>query len=225
MDRNRKKTPVCRQFEADLYHFQAGELPEAEMAALAEHAEACPPCGRRLDVEAGLLRGLKGRLERAEAPPELRARVRRALATEAPPSRFRGWLRSRWLVPAVAALLLAVMMLPVMPTFVTLAQVDQEAIVVDYDCERAGKTLEQQRLCQHPEHLNALRVAPERYWNIGLDRQVGRSLAAQRGLRGHRLRVVGELNERKRTLHLAHFTDQGIAALSTGLIAGPLPGS
>ena len=77
---------ICDKFRRELYHLQAGELPEIEQRALTGHAEDCSGCGRLLALEDAFLRGLKNRLQRAPAPPELRARVRQALDREAVPS-------------------------------------------------------------------------------------------------------------------------------------------
>jgi anti-sigma factor (TIGR02949 family) len=219
-DRKPEKNACCGRFARDLYHFQAGELPEEAMEAMAEHAEACPPCGRRLEVEQGLLRGIQSRLERAEAPPELRVRVREALEAEAAPSGLSGWLRAPWLLPAAVALVLAFALWPLIPQIASVTRVDQRVVLVDLECERAGKTIEQQRRCTHPKHFNALRVADGRYWHIGLDRTAGREIVSAIELRGHRLRVEGELDERSETLHLARYTDEGREPLMAARLSG-----
>jgi anti-sigma factor (TIGR02949 family) len=205
------KTHLCRRFERDLFHFQAGELPEDEQRALADHVDGCPGCARRLEVEDGFLRGLKGRLGREEAPPELRVRVREALENQAAPRRSPGWLRTPWLVPAAAALLLAVLLIPAMPPWAGVMHVEREVTVVDIDCEGAGRTLEEQRLCAHPHHLNALKVGPDQYWNISLQQEAGRRLVADREMRGHRVLVTGDLYTSIRTLHVTGFADQDLA--------------
>lgn len=232
MNHEHQKTPVCRKFERELYHLQAGELPEDEQRTLREHASACGPCARLLEVEDSLLRSLKRRLVRAEAAPDLRVRVREALEQQALPGRFTSWLRAPWLVPAAAALVLALLLIPTLPPAMTgVVQVEREVTVVDIDCASAGRTVEQQRHCTHPHHLNALQVGPEQYWNISLDREAGRRLVADREMRGHRLRVVGDLYTGIKTLHLTSFIDQdtaleassgaipanGVAQLLTGL--------
>jgi hypothetical protein len=217
-----EKKHICRRFERDLFHFQAGELPEDELRELADHVDDCPGCARRLEVEDGFLRGLQGRLGRAEAPPELRVRVREALENQAAPRRTPGWLRTPWLVPAAAALLLAVLLIPTMPPWAGVMHVEREATVVDIDCERAGQTLDEQRLCTHPYHLNALKLGPDQYWNVSLQQEAGRRLVADRDMRGHRVLVTGDLYTSIRTLHLTGFTDQDLeGSLSAGVAPAP----
>jgi anti-sigma factor (TIGR02949 family) len=205
-DKQDKKNPVCRKFGRDLYHFQAGELPEGEQQALARHIDACPGCARQLEVEDALLSGLRRRLDRTEAPPELRARIGVALQGGASGRGASVWSGIPWLLPAAAALLLVLVIVPAMPSW-GVAQVDGEAVVVDLDCEAAGYTLRQQRQCTHPRHLNALKLDSGTYWNISIDDELGRDLVVDREMRGHRLRVVGELYTGIRTLHLTDVQD------------------
>jgi hypothetical protein len=232
MTQSFKKTPTCGRFERDLYHYQAGELSAGEGRVLADHAESCPGCARVLEIEGAFLRGLKQRLGRAEPPPELRLRVCEALDRQPAPPRVGGWLRAPWLVPAAAALLLAVVMTPQMTRPDGVVHVEREVTVVDIDCETAGRSVQDQRACTHPHHLNALRVGSDRYWNVSLDGDLGRRLAADRDMRGHRLSVVGDLYTHSRTLRLASFTvddlEHGLSAsiVSTPpeIPSGPLPG-
>jgi anti-sigma factor (TIGR02949 family) len=206
----------CYRFRRDLYHFQAGELPEADRRGLAEHAGDCPACARRLEVEEAFLQGLRSRLGRAGAPPALRDRVRAALDREERQGGWAGWLRVEWLVPAAAALLLAFVLIPAAPGGALVLPVDRVVTVVDLPCERAGRTLEQQRGCDDPRHFNALKVGPDRYWTISLDHELGRRLLSDRGLRGHRLRVVGDLFTASGTLHLVAVTDRSRAEATSG---------
>jgi anti-sigma factor (TIGR02949 family) len=213
----------CRKFNRNLYHFQAGELPEDQQRELADHVAACAGCATRLGIEEGFLRGLKGRLGRADPPPELRARVGQALDREAGSSRAWSRVRTAWLVPAAAAVALALLILPAMPGGEETFYVEREVTVVDIDCERAGHCVDDQRDCRHPHHLNALKVSPGQYWNISLDQELGRKLVADRELRGHRLRVVGELYAGIRTLHVASYTDQPPEAGTTASLRAPSP--
>ncbi len=213
-----KKTVSCDKFRRDLYHLQAGELPEAEQLALAGHAEDCSDCGQLLAFEEAFLRGLKRRLSRAPAPPELRASVRAALDRESVPVTFGAWLRAPWLVPAAAALILALRLVPALSRIGSgVVPVDREVMLVDLDCDRAGRTFEQQRRCTNPLHLNALKVGPAKYWTIGVDPDSDRGLVVDRDARGHQLHVVGDLYTRIRTLHVTSHTDQGPVRLSTDL--------
>jgi anti-sigma factor (TIGR02949 family) len=222
-DKHDEKNPVCRKFGRDLYHFQAGELPQGEQQALARHVDACPGCARLLEVEDSLLGGLKRRLVRTEAPPGLRVRIGEALEAGAARRGLAAWLRIPWLVPAAAALLLALVIVPAMPTW-GVARVDGEAVVVDLDCELAGYTLKQQRQCTHPRHLNALKLDGGTYWNISIDDDLGRGLVVDREMRGHRLHVVGDLYTGIRTLHLTDVHDLD-PALAARLVTPPAPAS
>ncbi len=213
-----KKKLSCDKFRRDLYHMQAGELSQAEQLALAGHAGDCSCCGRLLAFEEAFLRGLKRRLSRAPAPPELRASVREALDRESVPVTFRAWLRAPWLVPAAAALALALLLVPALARIGSgVRPVDREVVLVDLDCDRAGLTFEQQRRCTNPLHLNAFKVGPGKYWTIGVDPDSDHGLVVDRNARGHRLHVVGDLYTRIRTLHVTSHTDKGAVGLSTDL--------
>jgi len=170
-----------------------------------------------MEVEDSLLRGLKGRLGRVQAPPELQARVRQALDREPAPGRFSSWFRAPWLVPAAAALVLAVLLLPTLPQVSGALHVERVVTVVDIDCELAGRTLAEQRNCTHPHHLNALRVA------ASLDQGPGSRLVADRDMRGHRLHVVGDLYAGIRTLRVTDYTDQELERDLAGLLSAPAP--
>ena len=203
----REMSVDCHEFRRKLYHFQAGELPGNERRPLEEHVGRCESCARRLEFEDGFLRGLKGRLGRAQAPPELRVRVREALEREAAPRGLSGWARTAWLAPAAAALLLAFVLIPAVPRGAIILTVEREVTVVDIDCERAGRSLQEQRGCTHPHHVNALKVAPGRYWAISLDHELGRQLVSDPGMRGRQLRVSGDLYTSSGTLHLAGYSE------------------
>lgn len=208
---------LCRRFVGDLYHFQAGELPDTDRHSMAEHAAECRSCGRRLEIENGLLRGLKQRLARTELPDPLRARVRDALERASARRSLPAWLAAPWLVPAAAALLLAAVLIPVLPRRTDVVRVVREVTVVDLACERAGRTIEQQRLCDEPGHSNALKIGPDEYWKVGLDHEVGRSLAADREMRGHRLRVEGEFYPGLDSIELTGMTDHGLVSLTASV--------
>jgi anti-sigma factor (TIGR02949 family) len=218
--------PDCRRFLRDLYHYQAGELPDAEREALARHVGACPPCAERQAFEDAFLRGLKRRLGRTLAPPGLRARVVERLRGEPAPS---GWLGAPWVLPAAASLLLALALIPALRAFGPGAPVHivQEVTVVDFACDQAGVSLHGQRGCADPQHLNALKVSSASYWNVSLDTDASRSLVTDPGMRGHRLRVEGDLYAGIRTLRLSRFTDEGMDLLSAAAAlraAGSIPG-
>lgn len=205
----------CNAFKRDLYHFQADELPAAERAACLEHAERCPPCGELLEVERGMLRGLKTRLAATPAPPGLETRIREQLRRSRGSSRPRfDWLRRPWFAALAASLLLAVLLLPTFdPGTSPVTRVDPRVVtLVDFDCDKSGLSYGQQRLCTHPRHLNALKLEDGGYWQISADHEEGRELITDRELRGTRMRVEGWLFERIRTLQVDRAVPAGIEA-------------
>lgn len=217
-----KQTVSCARFRRDLYHLQAGELSQSEQSAFAGHAEDCAPCGQLLAFEDSFLRGLKRGLSRSAAPPGLRAGVREALDREAIPVKFSTWLRAPWLIPAAAALVLALLLVPALTRIGRgVVPVDREVWLVDLDCDRAGLTFEQQRGCTNPRHLNAFKIGPGKYWAIGVDPESDRGLVVDREARGHRLHVVGNLYTAIHTLQVTSHTDRGAVGLSAEL--GPEP--
>jgi len=199
------KSAECRRVERQLFHYQAGELADPEMRLIARHIEECPGCARREQVENELLGVLKARMPQIPAPPGLRGRIIANLPqAKSGGSLARLW-RAQWLVPVAAALLLVVLLVPGLPRLAGVLDVEREVVVVDIDCEFAGKSLAQQRLCKHPHHLNALRVTDGSYWNVGLGDETGRLIAADRELRGVRLKVRGDFYSQIRTLHVDSY--------------------
>jgi anti-sigma factor (TIGR02949 family) len=210
-----EKSLHCSVIRDRLYHFQADELPETERREFAAHLDGCPECALRLEIEDDLLRSIKARLVRETAPPELRTRVRAALEREAPePTRW-SWLPTGvGLVPLAASIFLAVLLIPLLAQADGAARgvvpVEQEVLVVDFDCDRAGRSVDQQIACANPHHLNALKHADGGYWNIGLDLQAARRLTVDRAMRGHRVRVRGSLYPHIRTVSLTGYEDLGL---------------
>ncbi len=209
----------CREFERQLWHFQAEELPESVRERFRQHMEACPGCARRLEVEQSLLLGLKSRLRREPSPPGLAARVRQALDREAPSPAKVGWFRGPSLAAMAAALLLALIILPQTLSPDTdnadrsasvATEVDRTVTVVDFDCDLKGVPLGAQRSCAHPAHLNALKISGEAYWHVSLADTASRRLATDRDLRGHRLHVRGQVYEDIGTLRVSEFRDLGM---------------
>jgi hypothetical protein len=82
--------------------------------------------------------------------------------------------------------------------------------VVDFDCDNAGRPFDQQRLCTHPKHLNALKLEDGGYWQISLDSEVGRDLITDRAIRGTRMHVEGWFYERIRTLQVDRANEVGV---------------
>ena len=55
--------------------------------------------------------------------------------------------------------------------------VESQATLVDLACDRAGRTFDEQRRCPAPDHRNALKVGPKRYWYLDSDAAPGRLLS------------------------------------------------
>ena len=206
------KAMNCNAFKRDLYHFQADELPAAERAACLEHLNACAPCAALLEVEQGLLRGLRSRLVPAMPPPGLETRVREQLRQARQSSRpGLDWVRRPWFAALAASVLLALLLIPTADLgSSSLSRVTRVVTVVDFDCDKAGRSLGQQRVCTHPRHLNALKLDDGRYWQISLDHEVGRELTTDRTIRGSRMRVEGWFYERIRTLQVDRADPAGV---------------
>lgn len=195
----------CGVFRRAIYHFQADELPSAERGAFEDHLNACPPCADLYEVEQGLLRGLKARLAPAPAPPGLETRIRDQLA-RASDDRRPGvsWFRTPRFAALATTILLAVVLLPSNNVFRTspTQRVARVVTLVDRACDLAGRSYEQQRGCDHPGHLNVLKLDDGTYWGVSLDDEESRLLMTDRAMRGTRMRVEGMLYERIRTLQL-----------------------
>ena len=206
----------CSAFKRSLYHFQADELPAAERAVFQEHLNECAPCAALLEVEEGLLRGLKARLTPTSPPPGLETRVREQIRQARRSSRSRlDWIRRPWVVAMAASILLALLVIPPRNNeSSSLVRVTRVVTVVDFDCDNAGRSLEQQRQCTHPKHLNALKLDDGGYWQVSLDHEVGRELITERSLRGTRMRVEGLLYERIRTLQVDRAEEVGLQTAS-----------
>jgi len=214
---------TCDTFRRALFHFQQDELAHDERVHLQEHLDACTRCARLLEVETALLAGLKSRLAPTPAPPGLETRIREALREAAAPRQggLVAWLRAPWFAAAAASLLLALLLVPGIvdgpagdrPTSAGTIHVLQEAMVVDRDCDRAGHTLDQQRRCRHPEHLNALKLPDGSYWRIDQASSVDPQLVTDPEMRGHRIRVEGEYQPQARTIRLQRIQDLGLDTL------------
>ena len=193
----------CRVFNRSLYHFQADELPRVEREAFEDHLNACPPCARRLEVEEGLLRGLRARLKPTVAPPGLETRIRAQLE-QSRATRRRGvpWVRAPWFAAMTASILLAVLL--IQGPFLTSAteRVNRVVTLVDRACDIAGRSFDEQRGCTRPKHLNAFKLDDGTYWDLSLDNATARNLVTDRELRGTRMHVEGTLYERIHTLQL-----------------------
>jgi len=206
----------CSTFRESLFHYQADELPAQERSALQDHLDACAECARRLEIEGAFLGVLKTRLQRVPTPPGLETRVRAALAHErAHGKASTPWFRTPWLAAAAASLLLALLLLPPFGKGTTgpgaVVRVEHDVMVVDRECDHAGRSLNEQRKCLLRHHLNALKLSDGRYLNIDLDQESHRAMLVDPAARGRRLHVVGNYYPGIRTLHVER--------------ADPLPGS
>jgi hypothetical protein len=214
-------TVDCRVFRDLAYHYQAGELAEADLRRLGEHADACEACSRILEVETSFLRGLKSRLGREEAPAGLETRIRVALEDEAPTVRRSPWA---WVTsPAFAAQAAAVMLLGVLgwvavgPGLSPDGSVQGSSAVhhlvgkvltiVDHDCDRMGATPEQQKACRDERHLNVLKSADGQYYHVNLDRPLAREIVLDRAQRGRTVVINADFYPDIQTLRLTRVQD------------------
>ena len=209
----------CSTFRRWLYHFQEDQLPDDQRATLQAHLDGCEDCAGRLRVEEEMLGVLRSRLPRVPAPPGLETRVRAALDGLSSAPRL-AWYRRPVFAALAASLLLAVLLLPGVNApgirglegdFLKI--VGEEIVVVDVDCDHAGRSLAEQRTCSAKHHLNVFKTSDGSYWNINLDREAHRRLLVDRDMRGHRLVVDGRLFPRILTLQMTGYTDLGSAPL------------
>ena len=210
-----EKPTTCRDFCEQIFDFQADELTEADRRAFEAHRDACAPCARRLEVEEGLLGALRERLRPEPAPPGLKERVQEALRAEEPVPARGGWGRQMvWALPVAASLLIALMLAPMLGDRIEgdpagVVPFDARVTLVDLDCARAGKTIDQQVACLHPMHLNALQAANGRYLHLSLDGPEARRLVVDREMRGHLLHLRGDLYEEIDTVRIRELEDLG----------------
>ena len=202
----------CGTFLAWVYHLQAEEITEGDRRRLLSHAEVCRDCARRLEVEEGFLRALRGRLGRAEVPPGLEGAIREALAREAPvrPSGRGSSLRTRGASALAAAVLLGGLLVPAILEGPGRANaVGSEALrvvkattIVDRDCDASGRSTAEQRKCRNARHVNALKVGDAVYWNVNLDHPLAKDIVLDADQRGRRVMVVADFYPDLRTVHL-----------------------
>ena len=209
----------CSTFRRWIYHFQTDQVPDDRRASLQAHLDGCEECAGRLRIEEEMLEVLRARLPRVPAPPGLETRVRATLDGLSAAPRLAGYRRPVFAALA-ASLLLAVLLLPGVDAPGTLPLegdflkiAGEEIVVVDVDCDHAGRSLGEQRTCSMKHHLNAFKTKDGSYWNINLDRAAHRRLLVDREMRGHRLVVEGRLFSRIQTLQMTGYTDLGSVPL------------
>lgn len=215
-----EKSSTCDAFRRQVVHFQADELPGDQRRSLQEHLDACPDCARRLEVEEVFLTGLKQRLQRVPLPPGFETRIRGRLRSEggAASASATAWFRRPWVAVAAASVLLAVLLVPGVfdadrGQSLGAIAVDREVVLVDGDCERAGRTFSEQRRCNHPRHLNVLKVADGTYWNISQDEEEFRSMLFSIEQRGHTFRIRGQFYPHIKTLKVSQAQDLDLNTL------------
>ncbi len=206
----------CPVFREWVYHLQADELAEPDRETLLEHVERCGSCERLLEVEDALLRALKRRLPRDEAPAGLEVRIRESLAAEAPATPHGGgsWLRTRGASALAATLLLAALVVPSILDRATPGEwvgskvrVVRPATIVDHDCDAAGRTLSEQRECRNARHINVLKISDDTYWNVNLDHPSARDIVLEPSQRGRRIVVEADFYPELHAVRLIRVRD------------------
>ncbi len=198
----------CNSFRDQIFLFQADELSREDREACQRHLDACEPCAARLRAEESLLRTLKAKLPRTPAPPGLETRVRAALREQAAQGVRLPWYRAPWFAATAAAVFLMAVLVPSLlvesppPVDGRGVPVHEEVMVVDLDCDQAGYSLDDQRGCLHPHHVNALRRADGSYWSISAEEAEFRYLLLDRDVRGRQLVVRGRLHPENHTVRL-----------------------
>jgi hypothetical protein len=204
---------TCDEFGRGIADYQLDQLGEVERAVFQEHLNGCVACARRLEVEDGFLRVVRAHLRPVAAPPELATRIRARLSQIAPDPGRRAWYREPWAAAIAASTLLALLVLSGSggafdASLAGLIEIGgRQALVVDHDCDRAGRPIGEQRRCRVAGHVNVLRIAHGTYWYVSLDDPAVRSRFLEPAMRGHRLVVTGQLYPRIHTLHLERFED------------------
>ncbi len=216
---NIQKYVDCAVFQEHIYAFQSGDLSREDHTLLQQHCDECESCVHLLEVEASFLRALQTRLRPDPAPAELKARIRAELEsrTTQRPKMF-SWLMSPMTAGLATALLLTVILLGRLPVpqvggqpvvdpdrIWAVVPVDRTAVLVDYQCDQAGMTVEQQQHCDSAEHFNALKVADGQYMQFDLNDPHARELALAQRRRGERLRVVGGYRSESGTIELSNI--------------------
>lgn len=76
-----KQATPCAAARNVVYEFLDEELPPSESAGVSGHLGCCPPCASYFRFERAYLLALKRGGSPTDAPPELRERIRAALAS------------------------------------------------------------------------------------------------------------------------------------------------
>ena len=78
---------TCKQLFKRLDDYIDRELNAKELKGIERHLRMCRHCARRFQFEASVLRDLKDKLRRIQAPKGMVQRVHEALLQEEPPGR------------------------------------------------------------------------------------------------------------------------------------------
>jgi hypothetical protein len=198
----------CNSFRDQIFLFQADELGREDREACQDHLDACEPCAAWLRAEESMLRALKAKLPRTPAPPGLETRVRAALREQASPQARVPWFRAPWFAATAAAVMLMAVLVPSLLVDSPAdggdsgVPVHEQVTVVDLDCDQAGYSLDDQRGCAHPHHINALKRADGSYWSISGEEAEFRYLLLDRDVRGRQVVVRGRLYPENHTVRL-----------------------
>ena len=212
-------TVDCQVFRGLVYHYQAQELVESDIRKMDEHVDGCERCSSYLEVENSFLRALKSRIPTAEAPAGLENRIRTAIDREAPRVRggVTGWLRSHGLAAQAAAAVVLVGLLSLVPIGQRLSPetagtsilrlVGKPLTVVDHECDRAGRTPEQQRACRNRRHLNVFKAGEGQYFHINMDNPLARDIVLDPAQRGRLVLIDADYYPEIHTVKLISLRD------------------
>jgi hypothetical protein len=192
-----------------------GELPADDWARAQEHLDRCDTCRRRVRFESDFDSTLRRHLAVRPAPESVVQGARQRLAREFP--RRRGVWTRLVLHPAagysLAAALLLVLVVPlgIGPALDTglalpasVAAVSTEGHVVCIECERAGRSAEEQRRCRMFTHHPGIRTEDGRLWTLA-NLGAGARLGADPELRGAPVRFEGTLYPPIQTVDVTQF--------------------
>lgn len=163
----------CEDVREILVAFLDDELPSDVSHEMQEHLDQCGPCQSYARFEESFTDSLRARLQRVPAPDSLAARVRARIddADRAPSPRY----SARWIGLAAAAAIL-LMLLPAAPAIKD-AWLQRGAsdhgdvtavsgILVCFECEKHGATIEAQRNCREHGHQTGLRCPRIGLWHL-----------------------------------------------------------
>lgn len=175
-----ERNPItCTEIRSVLPAFLADEIPATESRRVQEHLDQCASCRRFREFETAFDEVLKRGIREEKAPPSLVAGVREALRAEAAVSRISPGARispgvRRWalaasiLVALLAPSLVAVQMGILVPATRAVPGVEKvlEGDLVCSACEKAGRSLGEQRGCRAHGHHAAFKCDGAGVWEF-----------------------------------------------------------